>query len=88
MSYTPVRAGSHYHLKEMDSLIIYNDRSWNRWSGKGNDGFSMNLPPKNENYRRMYAYLIKTRGLSQEVVSDFVHRRLINEDSVHHNIVY
>lgn len=139
LGYTPVRAGSHYHLKEMDSLIIYNDRSWNRWSGKGNktggtqidfmleyggaasvpeaimnlldfmgegmaiasapapdentlekgnDGFSMELPPKNENYRRMYAYLIKTRGLSQEVVSDFVHRRLIYEDSVHHNIVY
>ena len=27
LGYTPVRAGSHYHLKEMDSLIIYNDRS-------------------------------------------------------------
>lgn len=137
LGYTPVRAGSHYHLKEMDSLIIYNDRSWNRWSGKENktggtqidfmmeyggaasvpeaikrlldfsgegmavaavpvannspsrnDGFSMELPPKNNNFRRMYAYLIQTRGVSQEVVSDFVHRRLIYEDSVHHNIVY
>ena len=53
-----------------------------------NDGFSMELPPKNNNFRRMYAYLIQTRGVSQEVVSDFVHRRLIYEDSVHHNIVY
>lgn len=137
LGYTPLRAGSHYYLKEMDSLMIYNDRSWNRWSGRGNitggtqidfmleyggatsvpeaimklldfsgegiamappeakqtkksnnDGFSMVLPPKNDNYRRIYAYLIQTRGLSQEVVSDFVHRRLIYEDSVHHNIVY
>ena len=136
LGYTPLRTGSHFQLKEMDSLVIYNDRSWNRWSGKGritggtqidfmleyggalsvpdaimrlldysgegmvaapqvsrepssvNDGFSMKLPPKNENYRRIYAYLIQTRGLSQEIVSDFVHRRLIYEDSEHHNIVY
>ena len=30
LGYTPVRAGRHYYLKEMDSLVIYNDRSWNR----------------------------------------------------------
>jgi hypothetical protein len=48
----------------------------------------MILPPKNDNYRRLFAYLIKTRGLSQEVVSDFVHRNLIYEDAIHHNIVY
>ena len=36
LGYTPVQTGSHYHLKEMDSLVIYNDRTWNRWSGKGN----------------------------------------------------
>ncbi len=136
LGYTPLQAGSHYRLKEMDSLVIYNDRSWNRWSGKGhitggtqidfmleyggaasvpeavmrllehagkgmaavppakreptgaNDGFSMKLPPRNGNYRRLYAYLIHARGLSQEVVADFVHRRLIYEDAVHHNIVY
>ena len=36
MGYTPIRQGRHYSLKEMDSLVIYNDRSWNRWSKKGN----------------------------------------------------
>ncbi|MBD5556424.1 MAG: hypothetical protein HDQ95_14070, partial [Roseburia sp.] len=36
MGYTPVRRGRHYILKEMDSLVIYNDRTWNRWSGRGN----------------------------------------------------
>ncbi len=141
MGYTPVRSGNHYSLKEMDSLIIYNDRSWNRWSQKGNinggtqidfllefgdvgsaaeaidkllkfRGYNsitdipyhthesspsenlpkenkiLELPPKNKDYRRAFAYLIKTRGLSQEVVSDFVHRHLIYEDAEHHNLVF
>ena len=138
LGYTPLRSGGHYSLKEMDSLVIYNDRTWNRWSGKGTitggtqidflmafggidtpqqaikwlldfkgspvelDYVKQNpiipdehlkhrdmvLPPKNNNYRRLFAYLIQTRGLSSEVVSDFVHRKLIYEDSVHHNIVY
>ena len=133
LGYTPVRKGQHFSLKEMDSLIIYNDRSWHRWSGKGNitggsqidfllEFGSVNsvpeaieyllqfkgeaieehyakalepekpsefvLPEKNDNQRRLFAYLIKTRGLSQEVVSDFVHKKLIYEDAVHHNIVY
>lgn len=133
--YTPVRKGAHYSLKEMDSLIIYHDRSWNRWSGKGNitggsqidfclefghmstvpeaigyllqfkgepttvtaaadsvrnqkKDTDFKLPERNGNQRRLYAYLIQTRGLSQEIVSDFVHRKLIYEDAVHHNIVY
>lgn len=134
LGYTPVRAGQHYILKEMDSLVIYNDRSWNRWSGRGNitggsqidfmlefggvatvpeaihallkfNGervVSMDhierksssrqndfvLPPKNSDYRRLFAYLIKTRGLSQKVVHEFVHQNLIYEDAVHHNIVF
>ena len=135
MGYTPIRQGSHYTLKEMDSVVIYNDRSWYRWSGKGTrssgsqidfllefgnvqsvpeaihqllefDGYkeeyylernesvseqkktSLNLPPHNSNYRRLYAYLIQTRGLSQKIVSKFVQDKLIYEDAVHHNIVY
>ena len=136
LGYTPMRSGAHYILKEMDSLVIYNDKSWHRWSGKGNitggsqidfllefggmvtvpeaiqellafkgeavqeiyletaskkdEGHvgDFELPPKNENYRRLYAYLIKTRGLSQEIVSEFVHQKLIYEEAIHHNIVY
>lgn len=134
LGYTPVRQGAHYSLKEMDSLIIYNDRTWNRWSGKGNHtggtqidfllefggidsvpeavqhllefngetiqdiyienseklpaGGEFKLPEKNSNFRRLYAYLMKTRGLSQDVVSFFVKNKLIYEDAAHHNIVY
>lgn len=136
LGFTPVRQGNHYSLKEIDSLVIYNDKSWYRWSGKGDrsSGSQIDfmlefgnagdvpeairqlldfngenvpevyterrqpaegreqkqfvLPPENRNYRRLYAYLIQTRALSKEVVSEFVHRRLIYEDAVHHNIVF
>lgn len=136
LGYTPTRCGSHYSLKEMDSLIIYNDASWKRWSGKGNrtggsqidfllefgnvssvpeainyllrfQGKSPErivaaeshtdrktptsefvLPEKNDNYRRLYAYLIKTRKLSPAVVNFFIHRHLIYESKEHHNLVF
>lgn len=35
LGYTVQRAGHYHNLKEMDSLIIYNDKTWYRWSGKG-----------------------------------------------------
>lgn len=144
MGYTPVRSGSHYYLKEMDSLIIYNDKSWKRWSEKGirNGGTQIDfllefgnmnsvpeainylldfagkgsmdvrnnhsaensmaetglnrqkekrefiLPEKNGDCRRLYAYLIKTRGLSEQVVTHFVKKGLIYEDAAHHNVVF
>lgn len=141
LGYTPVRCGSHYKLKEMDSLIIYNDRSWTRWSGKGNrrggtqidfllefgsvssvpeavdylagmhqgrtagmpvpepgreagqtqtapERAEFVLPQKNADFRRLYAYLIKTRGLSGNTVDFFVKKGLIYEEAAHHNIVF
>lgn len=144
MGYTPARSGSHYYLKEMDSLIIYNDKSWKRWSEKGirNGGTQIDfllefgnissvpeainyllafagkesvearnnhtaensaaqirpdrekekrefvLPEKNRDCRRLYAYLIKTRGLSEQVVTHFMKQGLIYEDAAHHNVVF
>lgn len=35
MGYTPKRVGSCYTLAEMDSIRIYNDRTWYRWSNTG-----------------------------------------------------
>ena len=141
MGYSVYRKGAYLSIKEMDSVIIYNDRTWKRWSNKGNitggsqidfelafgssktvpeaihklldfinqpatqqiivsaapSGYHNNvdnrqdqldLPPRNENYRRVFAYLMKTRGLSQEVVSYFAHNKLIYEESRHHNLVF
>ncbi|MBQ6133017.1 MAG: DUF3991 and TOPRIM domain-containing protein [Lachnospiraceae bacterium] len=140
MGYHIIKKGTYYSIQEMDSLIIYNDRTWKRWSNKGDinagsqidfelafgesstvpeaihklldfinvpshlndyvtagspeitrhaeDCGEMVLPPRNDNYRRVFAYLMKTRGLSQEVVSFFAHNKLIYEEANHHNIVF
>lgn len=143
LGYTVFKKGAYYSIKEMDSIIIYDDKSWRRWSNKGTinggsqidfelafgtsnnvpeaihtllgfinepslqyndvsatkesfnkekhitqESHEMILPPKADNYKRIYAYLMKTRGLSQEVVSYFVHNKLIYEEAEHHNLVF
>lgn len=137
LGYTPVRLGSYQSLKEMDSLIIFNDRSWYRFSGKGNraggsqidfmleyggassvpeavsmilgrqcgeaksesglDGGSerkltnkgmLELPERNKDMRRVFAYLVKTRCVSPNVVTFFAKSKIIYEDAARHNIVF
>ena len=39
------------------------------------------LPPKNENMRRVYAYLLSRRGVDQDVVSAFAHKGMIYESA-------
>lgn len=47
------------------------------------------IPPvPNANMHRVFAYLLKTRGLDADVVSSFAHRHLIYEDAAHHNAVF
>lgn len=150
--YHPVRVGNHlFTLKEHDSIRIYNDRTWYRWSKAGSRGeaggsqidflmqfcnvdsiadaisillefqgisadnpkwkehleagqvkhqaeafkekervpFVLPEPMADKNYRRAYAYLMKTRGLSQKVVDYFVKDlEILYEDKEHHNLVF
>ena len=46
------------------------------------------LPEKAENYRRLYAYLIKSRGLDKAIIDLCVKNHLIYESKEHHNIVF
>ena len=46
------------------------------------------LPPKNENMRRVYAYLLKQRCLDRKVLDHFVHKKLIYESDKYHNAVF
>lgn len=41
----------------------------------------MVLPEKNDTYKHLFAYLIKSRGIDQDIVTDFVDKKLIYEDS-------
>jgi len=46
------------------------------------------LPPRNDNMRRVYAYLIKQRCIDRDVIHHFAHRGLIYEDANFHNAVF
>ena len=138
MGYTVKRVGKCQTLKEMDSVRIYDDCTWNRFSGKGNinggsaidflmefGGFEFKeavrhlaadalpfartstgstasvsdtqeekkkkefeLPDRHTNFKRLYAYLMKERGLSKEIIDFFVKRNQLYEEPKHHNIVF
>lgn len=46
------------------------------------------LPQRNDNMRRVYAYLINQRGVNREVIHVFAHYKMIYESSPHHNVVF
>ena len=46
------------------------------------------MPQRNENMRRVYAYLLHQRGLSRDVVYAFAHKNMIYESLPHHNAVF
>lgn len=46
------------------------------------------FPKKNEDMRRVYAYLLKARFLDREIVNAFVRSGLLYEDAEYHNAVF
>lgn len=46
------------------------------------------VPQKNADMRRVYAYLLNERFIDREVVDAFVHKGLIFEDAEYHNAVF
>lgn len=46
------------------------------------------LPPANSNMRRVYAYLVKHRGIDRSVVAHFAGAKFLNEDAEYHNAVF
>lgn len=46
------------------------------------------LPEKNDNMRRVYAYLLSHRGISRDVINAFAHKQMIYESLPHHNAVF
>lgn len=49
---------------------------------------SFQLPERNENHNRVFAYLINTRGIDRNVVRMCVHEGLIYESKGYHNAVF
>ena len=46
------------------------------------------LPPRNDNNRRAYAYLLNKRGIDREVLNAFFNAGLIYESADYHNAVF
>ena len=46
------------------------------------------LPSRNTNMRRVYAYLLKQRCIERSVLDFFTHHKLIYEDAKYHNVVF
>lgn len=46
------------------------------------------LPSKNDNMRRVYAYLLNRRGIDREVLYVFAHKGMIYESADYHNAVF
>lgn len=46
------------------------------------------LPPRNDNMRRVYAYLINRRGISRDVIYAFASKGMIYESADYHNAVF
>ena len=46
------------------------------------------IPKANDSMRRIFAYLVNDRCLDKNIVYAFVHRKLIYESAIHHNVVF
>ena len=46
------------------------------------------MPLRNDNMRRVYAYLLQQRGLNRDIVNAFAHKQMIYESLPHHNAVF
>lgn len=46
------------------------------------------MPLRNDNMRRVYAYLLHQRGLNRDIVNAFARRQMIFESLPHHNVVF
>ncbi len=48
----------------------------------------LQIPPKHENMKRVYAYLMQKRHISRDIISFFAKLGTLYEDAEHHNIVF
>ena len=48
----------------------------------------LEIPPKHENMRRVYGYLIRRRGIDKDVLDAFAYRGLVYESADYHNAVF
>ena len=58
------------------------DSSFNSKTARFNSDYSIEVPPKDITNRNVYAYLTKTRGISPEVVNEYIDRNILYQDEM------
>ena len=74
------------YVDAVEYLLQYNGEPLPEHSRQEREPFA--LPAANENMNRVFAYLVKQRGIDREVVYAFVHKKMIYESARHHNAVF
>ncbi len=46
------------------------------------------LPHKNGDMRRVFAYLVQSRCIPQDIIAEFVHQKMVYESADNHNVVF
>lgn len=60
-----------------------------KWQPKEQKRTEFKLPEKSQtSYKRLFAYLLKARGLDKDIVMDLVNQKKIYESHPHHNVVF
>ena len=95
------RSGTEYEWKDGSQKVTIRGNLWfHQYDGGCNGTLSVSppierkpskpfeLPPRNENMRRVYAYLLSKRGLDRDVVNTFAYKQMIYESAQYHNAVF
>ena len=48
----------------------------------------LKMPPKNDSMKRVFAYLLMTRGIDKSVLQEFVRQNMVYESADYHNAVF
>ena len=74
------------YVDAVEYLLQYNGEPLPERSRQEREPFT--LPAAHDNMNRVFAYLVKQRGIDREVVYAFVHKKMIYESARHHNSVF
>ena len=74
------------YVEAMEFLLQYNGEPLPDHHEQKREPFS--LPEANGNMKRIFAYLVKQRGIDRDVLYAFVHKRMVYESAKHHNAVF
>lgn len=73
-------------VEAVEFLLQHNGEPLPEHAQQKREPFS--LPEASRNMNRVFAYLVKQRGIDREVLYAFVHKRMVYESAKHHNAVF